>query len=74
MQKTNVKNEVLNISDYYRSLDKKEKAKLLNYLMRVFDFKYTTLNTKLNGHSEFNRRDAEVINKVIVHELWKQDR
>ena len=74
MQKNNVKNEVLNISDYYRSLDKKEKDKLLNYLMRVFDFKYTTLNTKLNGHREFNRRDAEVINKVIVHELWKQDR
>lgn len=74
MQKTNVKNELLNISDYYRSLDKKEKAKLLNYLMRVFDFKYATLNTKLNGHREFNRRDAEVINKVIVHELWKQDR
>ena len=46
MQKNNVKNEVLNISDYYRSLDKKEKAKLLNYLMRVFDFKYATLNTK----------------------------
>lgn len=42
--------------------------------MRVFDFKYATLNTKLNGHREFNRRDAEVINKVIVHELWKQDR
>ena len=74
MQKNNVKNEVLNISDYYRSLDKKEKAKLLNYLMRVFDFKYATLTTKLNGHREFNRRDAEVINKVIVHELWKQDR
>ena len=74
MQKNNVKNEVLNISDYYRSLDKKEKAKLLNYLMRVFDFKYATLNTKLNGHREFNRRDAEVINKFIVHELWKQDR
>lgn len=74
MQKIDVKNEAVNISDYYRSLDKNEKAKFSSYLMRAFDFKYASLNCKLNGHRKFNRRDAAVINQVIMYELWKQDK
>ena len=74
MQQNGVKNETINISDYYRSLDKSKRAKFSNYLQKVYEFRYSTLNTKLNGHREFNVRDAEVINQVIRSGLWKQDR
>ena len=74
MQQNGVKNETINISDYYRSLDKSKRAKFSNYLQKVYEFRYSTLNTKLNGHREFNVRDAEVINQVIRKDLWKQDR
>lgn len=74
MQQNGVKNETINISDYYRSLDKSERANFSNYLQKVYEFRYSTLNTKLNGHREFNVRDAEVINQVIRKGLWKQDR
>ena len=50
MQQNGVKNETINISDYYRSLDKSERAKFSNYLQKVYEFRYSTLNTKLNGH------------------------
>lgn len=68
------KNEVINISDYYKSLDRGNRVKFLNYLLQTYDFKYATLNGKLNGHREFNLRDTAVINQVISQGLWKRDR
>jgi len=68
------KNEVFNISDYYKSLGKVDRAKFFNYLIKVYDFRYSSLNSKLNGHRGFNLRDTAVINQVISQGLWKQDK
>lgn len=74
MQENMAKNETINISDYYMSLDRGDRIKFSNYLMKTYDFRYSSLNGKLNGHRGFNLRDAAVINQVISQGLWKQDR
>ncbi len=74
MQENMVKNDAINISDYYKSLDRVDRAKFSDYLLKSYDFKFVTLNNKLNGHRKFNSRDSAVINQVISQGLWRQDR
>ena len=74
MQENMVKKDSINISGYYKSLDRVDRAKFSDYLRKTYDFKFATLNNKLNGHRKFNSRDAAVINQVINQGLWKQDR
>ena len=74
MQEIMAKNEQVTISDYYKSLSKVEKGQFLKYLVKVFDFGYSTLFSKLNGSKGFNPRDAVVINQVIDQGLWRQDK
>lgn len=74
MQEIMAKNDQVTISDYYKSLSRSEKGQFIKFLIKEFDFGYSTLFSKLNGSKEFNPRDAVVINQVIEQGLWRQDK
>ena len=69
MQEIMAKNDQVTISDYYKSLSRAEKGQFIKFLIKEFDFGYSTLFSKL-----FNPRDAVVINQVIERGLWRQDK
>lgn len=56
---------------YQENLTKKEKSKLLTYLIQQFDYSYTSLQQKMTGKAEFNKRDLILIGEVINTESWK---
>lgn len=71
MQENKQKNTAIVVQDYYADLSKKEKSKLMNYLIVHYDFRYNTIQQKLSGKSEFNPRDLLVVSTVIKEQLWK---
>lgn len=60
------------LQSYYEELSKKEKSKLLKYLITAFDYSYQSIQQKLTGGAELNKRDLFVINSVVSGELWRE--
>ena len=57
---------------YYREkLSKPEKSQLLKYLMVQFDYSYASIQSKLTGKAEMNKRDIILIGDTIENESWK---
>lgn len=60
------------IRDYYKSLSKKDKGNLLQFLVANCDLGYSTLINRLAGRSEFHRPEIIIISEIIEGELWKK--
>lgn len=68
-----LKNETINICDYYKSLDKKEKGTLLSYLSREYGMNYHTLQCKFTANrSEFTLLEKKVIIQTLNKNVWRQ--
>lgn len=55
----------VNLRDYYQKLTKKEKGKLLNYLVSVYGLGYSTMVNKFAGRNEMTRTDIFLVNLAI---------
>jgi hypothetical protein len=56
---------------YKENLSKKEKSEFLRYLMMEFDYSYSSLQQKLSGGADLNKRDLILIGSVIEDERWR---
>lgn len=58
---------------YYReTLSKKEKSQFMKYLMIEFGYSYSSIQQKLTGICDMNKRDLILIGNVVENESWKQ--
>lgn len=63
----------VNLRDYYHSLRKGDKGRLLRYLMDKFEMSYPTLLGKFAGRVDMSKSDIILINMAVKDEsLWKQ--
>lgn len=63
----------LELQSYYRDkLKKKEKSVFLKYLMLEFGYSYSSIQQKMTGGAEMNKRDLVLIGHVVENESWKQ--
>lgn len=61
------------IRDYYHSLQKKDKSKMVAYLMSQFGMNYSTIMGKMSGRFNFTSPDIYLFNLAIQNESeWKQ--
>lgn len=60
--------------DYYTNLQKKDKTKFLNFLIKKYEFNYSTLRNKLarNSLGELSKLEKIAIERIILTEEWKQ--
>ena len=56
---------------YYKKLGRKEKSELIRYLMVEFCYSYNSIQQKLTGKADLNKRDLILIGEVIKEELWR---
>lgn len=61
----------LDICAYYRTLSKKDKGSLVQYLIKRYDMNYSTINAKLNGRCKMTILEHDMIINVIDKKLWK---
>ena len=61
----------LELQCYYKQLRRKEKSKLLKFLMAELDYSYPGLRNKFTGRSEFNVRDLALITPIYKSESWR---
>lgn len=63
----------LELQSYYKDkLKKKEKSVFLKYLMLEFGYSYSSIQQKMTGGAEMNKRDLVLIGHVVENESWKQ--
>ena len=63
----------LELQSYYKDkLKKKEKSVFLKYLMLEFGYSYSSIQQKMTGGAELNKRDLVLIGHVVENESWKQ--
>ena len=63
----------LELKCYYReTLTKKEKSEFLKYLVKEFDYSQSSIQQKMTGQCEMNKRDVILIGNVVENESWKQ--
>lgn len=62
----------IELQSYYSGLNRTEKSLLIRYLMLEFDYRYASIQQKLTGKAEFNKRDLILIGEVIEQESWRQ--
>lgn len=63
----------LELQLYYKEqLTKKEKSDFLKYLMITFDYSYASIQAKMSGNAELNKRDLILISDVVKEESWRQ--
>lgn len=60
------------LRDYYYSLGRKEKGKMLRYLCGECGMGYSTIISKLAGRLEFTKKDVVLLNLSIQNkQKWK---
>lgn len=65
---------VLQLRSYYQNqLTKKEKSDFLRYLIVEFEYSYTSIQQKLTGAAEMNKRDLILIGSVVENEKWREN-
>lgn len=64
----------IDVRDYYSRLTKKEKSKLLEYLMVKYGYNYTTIRVKLTGVRARLKRNEELdVQEAINNEsIWRR--
>ena len=61
------------LQSYYKEkLSKKEKSEFLKYLIVQFDYSYASIQQKMTGAAELNKRDIILIGDVVEKESWRQ--
>jgi len=61
------------LQSYYKEkLSKKEKTEFLKYLMVTFDYSYNSIQQKMSGSADLNKRDIILIGEVVKNESWRQ--
>ncbi len=73
MQENLVKLSISHICDYYQSLEKKEKGKLLKYLEERYGYNRITISAKLRVNAPNQLKEHEVRNiasAIEKEELW----
>lgn len=60
------------LQGYYKeNLNRKEKSQLLKYLMLQFGYSYASIQSKMTGKAEMNKRDLILIGETINSESWR---
>lgn len=72
MQTEKAKNENLGLQSYYKDLNKKDKSKLIGYLMNRFGWSYNSVWNRMTGRSQFSEIELLVIKPIIDKEEWNQ--
>lgn len=63
----------LQLQLYYKeTLNRQEKSQFLKYLMVQFDYSYSSIQQKMTGATELNKRDLILIGDVVENESWRQ--
>lgn len=63
----------VDLQDYYHALNKRDKGKLLHYLMDKYGMAYTTIINKFAGRLEMSKADIVLFNLAVNDEsLWKK--
>lgn len=65
--------EALQLREYYEKLTKKEKSDFLKYLLVEFDYSYNSIQQKMTGKADMNKRDCILIGSVVEDEKWRND-
>lgn len=62
----------LQLQLYYKEkLNRKEKSEFLKFLMVQFDYTYNSIQQKMTGASNLNKRDIILISEVVKNESWR---
>lgn len=72
MQTEKAKKENLGLQSYYSKLGKRDKSKLIGYLMHKFGWSYNSAWNRLTGRSQFSEIELMVVTPIITEEQWKQ--
>jgi len=72
MQTKKVENQNLGLQAYYKSLDNRERNKLVGYLMYKFGWTYNSVWNRLTGRTEFSEIELTVVSPIIKEGIWKQ--
>ena len=59
------------LQSYYSNLGKKDKSVFLKYMVRQFDYSYSSIQQKMTGQATLNARDIIIIGESIKSESWK---
>lgn len=72
-KKIEEKNENVDPRDFYIGLSKKDKGRLLKYLMKRYDYVPCTMSAKLrqNSISRLRKDELENLQKTIKEGVWK---
>lgn len=63
----------VDLQDYYHALKKRDKGKLLHFLMDKYGMAYTTIINKFAGRLEMSKADIVLFNLAVNDEsLWKK--
>lgn len=71
-QMKNVEKKELDICVYYKDLSKKDKGRLVAYLIQQYGMNYSTIIAKLNGRHKMNTLEEITISNVIRDDLWRK--
>ena len=72
MQTKKVENSNLGLQAYYKNLNRKEKTKLIGFLMNKFGWSYNSVWNRLTGRTEFSDLELMVVTPIINDGVWKQ--
>lgn len=59
------------LQSYYSNLGKKEKSVFLKFMVREFDYSYSSIQQKMTGQANLNARDIILIGETVKSESWK---
>lgn len=57
---------------YYNDLSRKEQVKLKNYVSRIFNLSYYTVDAKFRGKTNFSAAELFALQPVINDESWRK--
>lgn len=72
MQAKKVENSNVGLQAYYKELNRKERTKLIGYLMNKFGWSYNAVWNRLTGRTEFSEIELMVICPLINEGKWNQ--
>lgn len=65
-------NTNLRLQSYYNDLTKKDKTKLIGFLMWKCGMSYDSAFNHLSGRSSFNEIELQVVGPLVLNDAWKQ--
>lgn len=72
MQQNEFEKQKLGLQSYYNGLDKKDKARLIGFLMWKCGISFNSAWNRLSGKTDFSDIELQVIYPLIMEDTWRQ--